>query len=50
MMFNMMAEFTVYKPPKILGFTVVTTMTDCDLSPELMRPLNIAASSSHKER
>lgn len=40
----------VYGPPKSFGFTVVTTMTDCVLSPELRRPLKTDATSSHKDR
>ena len=47
---NMMPQFHFHIPPNIFGLTVVTTMTDCVLSPELMRPLKFAAASSHKDR
>lgn len=36
-------------PPVIFGITVVTKMTEFFPSPELKRPLNMAATSSYKD-
>ena len=37
-------------PPNSLGLTVVTNITECDLSSFFKKPLNVDAASSHKDK